>query len=261
MAACFSVFCALSRLTTRGSCSGWWLDDTNILCLLIWQVTFLVHLWRQNFNHLPGQLNQSSWVLGEIRRRIPKSMGTWKPVRRASLRGVQDTSPPLSSSTQLSSRLWTREFCFRLPPSLPLCSTRLYNALILCHVLHQSLPTQVNLVPGLKYRKGRISPQWVVLSLVCNPLFRSIMPIGLAYTSTDLRVYIRSFMWKSLCYLNGQLPWWTSLLDQSTRHSLMKRKQAPLPWNFSWVAPPGQFFVQGDIWFANWRASVITLLA
>jgi len=77
MAACFSVFCVPSGLTTRGSCSGWGLDDPNILCLLIWQVTFLVHLWRQNCNHLPGQLNQSSCVLGEIRRRIPKSMGTW----------------------------------------------------------------------------------------------------------------------------------------------------------------------------------------
>ena len=207
MAACFSVFCVPSGLTTRGSCSGWGLDDPNILCLLIWQVTFLVHLWRQNCNHLPGQLNQSSCVLGEIRRRIPKSMGTWKPVRRASLWGVQDALSPLSSSTQLSSRLWARQLCFGLPPFLPLCSTRLYHAPILCYVLHQSLPTQVNLVPDLKYRKGRISPQWVVLSLVCNLLFRSIMPIGLAYPSTDLRVYMRSFMWQSLCYLNWQLPW------------------------------------------------------
>ena len=27
----------------RGSCNGWWLDGCNILCLLIWQATFLVH--------------------------------------------------------------------------------------------------------------------------------------------------------------------------------------------------------------------------
>ena len=27
----------------RGDCSGWWLDGHNILCLLIWQVTFFIY--------------------------------------------------------------------------------------------------------------------------------------------------------------------------------------------------------------------------
>ena len=118
------------RYTTGSACSGWW--QPVFLCFVFPQDSppgaavvadglmtptffvywygrwFFVHLWRQNCNHLPGQLNQSSCVLGEIRRRIPKSMGTWKPVRRASLWGVQDALSPLSSSTQLSSRLWAR---------------------------------------------------------------------------------------------------------------------------------------------------------
>lgn len=40
----------------------------------------------------------------------------------------------------------------------------------------------------------------MVLSLVCNLLFRSIIPIGLVYPSTDLRVYTRSFMWQSVLF-------------------------------------------------------------
>ena len=147
MASSFSLFCVPSGLTTWDSCSDWWLDDANILCLLIWQMTFLFHLWRQNCNHLPGQLNQGSCVLGEIRRRIPKSMETWKPVRRASLRAVQDAFSPLSSSTWLSSRLWVRVLW---PLSLP--SSLLHQALPRTNsVLH--LHPQIELGPWSQVQK------------------------------------------------------------------------------------------------------------
>ena len=42
-------FCILNPLRVQGrgseggSCSGWWLDGRNILCLLTWQPTFFVH--------------------------------------------------------------------------------------------------------------------------------------------------------------------------------------------------------------------------
>ena len=44
----FSILNPL-RVHNRGSCSGWWLDGNNFLCLLIWQVAILCpHHWHSN---------------------------------------------------------------------------------------------------------------------------------------------------------------------------------------------------------------------
>ena len=40
---CFSPLWMPSGCTVESGCSGWWLDGHNILCLLIWQVTYFVH--------------------------------------------------------------------------------------------------------------------------------------------------------------------------------------------------------------------------
>ena len=42
---CFSPPWILSGCTVGGGCRGWWLDGHNILCLLIWQVTFFITVY------------------------------------------------------------------------------------------------------------------------------------------------------------------------------------------------------------------------